>query len=539
MPFEDLPDHRARRTGASAGRTPTGAAHRGGSGSRRRVGSATSTRTGTAATAESGSNALRPASRQAAIRRRMAVGGIAVVVVLGIVLATSYLYGLYRYQGIKKQRVAGLVPATVSSENILLVGNSCRTCLNGKQAAAFGTAAQAGSGGGSDVVMVLHLNPAKHTASIISIPRDTFLPIAGTKTLNRINTSFTLGPSALVHTVEQDFGIPISHYVSLNFDTFQTVVNQLGGLNMYFPNPVKDQYSGLNVPTAGCHHLNGFQALSVVRARHLYYFANGQWNYDGMGDLSRIKRDHEFLRVLAATVKAKGVNPLKINSVLTAIVPDLKVDSKLSYNHILGLGLAFSSINPAQIPSNTLPVYVDNQSLYFNNYDQGQVVYPEQPQDAKLFNSVLGTHAPSLPKGVTVQVLNGSGIYHQAADVASQLQSLGMSVTGTGNGPNTASFAETVIYYSPGHLNDAKALQAKLTGNVVMGEAKLPKGTDLQVVTGNLLSVNTPTSASGGAPQPPSFASNLAVNSTPPHSALAPWDPTACPSGSQVTPIGG
>lgn len=475
------------------------------------------------------------------------MGGVAIGLVLALLLAASYIYGLYRFSGIKKQQVGGLVPAKGNSENILLVGNSCRSCLNGKQAAAFGTASQAGNGGGSDVVMVLHLDPAKHLASIISIPRDTFLPIAGGNGMNRINTSFAIGPSTLVHTVEQDFGIPISHYVALNFDTFQSVVSQIGGVDMYFPNPVKDRYSGLNVPTAGCHHLNGFQALSVVRARHLYYYANGQWNYDGMGDLSRIQRDHEFLRVLAATVKAKGLNPLRVNSVLSALVPDLKVDSSFSYNHMLSLALAYSSINPAQIPSDTLPVYVDNQSLYFNNYNQGQVVYPEQPADWNLFRQTLGLPNPKLRPGTTVQVLNGSGIYHQAADVASQLSSLGLRVTGTGNGPNNASFAETVIYYAPGQLSQAEALQAKMTGNVVLGQARLPRGTDLQVVTGNFLSINVPaaapasssqqSSSSAGSP-PPSFASNLAVNSTHPHTPLAPWDPRACPPGSQATPVG-
>ena len=59
--------------------------------------------------------------------------------------------------------------------------------------------------------------------------------------------------------------------MELNFDSFQGVVNALGGIKMYFPEPVFDAYSGLNVPTAGCRQLNGFQALEVVRARHLVY----------------------------------------------------------------------------------------------------------------------------------------------------------------------------------------------------------------------------------------------------------------------------
>ena len=82
---------------------------------------------------------------------------------------------------------------------------------------------------------------------------------------------------------------------------------------MYFPEPVFDAYSGLNVPTAGCRQLNGFQALEVVRARHLAYKGpdvktnnHADWTPDPQSDLSRIRRDHEFLRVLAAAVDKTG-----------------------------------------------------------------------------------------------------------------------------------------------------------------------------------------------------------------------------------------
>jgi len=78
-----------------------------------------------------------------------------------------------------------------------------------------------------------------------------------------------------VAAVQEDLGIPINHYVELNFDTFANVVNALGGVKMYFPEPVYDAYSGLNVQTPGCLTLNGFQALQVVRARHLQYKAPG------------------------------------------------------------------------------------------------------------------------------------------------------------------------------------------------------------------------------------------------------------------------
>src|ERR1019366_4702430 len=104
----------------------------------------------------------------------------------------------------------------------------------------------------------------------------------------------------------------------LNFDSFMNVVNTLGGIKMYFPEPVYDAYSGLNIQTTGCIALNGTQALQVVRARHLQYKGPGvtsddpaYWPHETLSDLARIRRDHEFLRVLASAVTARGLGDRK------------------------------------------------------------------------------------------------------------------------------------------------------------------------------------------------------------------------------------
>ncbi len=101
--------------------------------------------------------------------------------------------------------------------------------------------------------MILHLNAAKGTVSILSIPRDLFVPERRVADgANKIDAALVEGPSQLVSAIEEDFGIPIQHYVELNFDTFAGVVDALGGIKMYFPEPVFDAYSGLNVQTPGC-----------------------------------------------------------------------------------------------------------------------------------------------------------------------------------------------------------------------------------------------------------------------------------------------
>ena len=152
------------------------------------------------------------------------------------------------------------------------------------------------NGVNSDVVMILHLNPATSTLSILSLPRDLFVPNARSDGANKIDAALYQGPDQLIAAIEEDYGIPIQHFVELNFDSFINVVNALGGIKMYFPEPVYDAYSGLNIQTTGCLSLNGTQALQVVRARHLQYKGPGvtttdpnYWPQESQSDIARIR----------------------------------------------------------------------------------------------------------------------------------------------------------------------------------------------------------------------------------------------------------
>ena len=232
-----------------------------------------------------------------------------------LVVLVGSIIGYVEYLGhqIHRIKVGNLVAEPPSGvENIVLVGSTSRCALK-KQNKAFGLCSEGVTGVNSDVVMILHVNPNTKAASILSIPRDLFVPNARATGANKIDAALVEGPQQLVNAIEEDFGIPVHHYVELNFDSFQGVVNALGGIKMYFPEPVFDAYSGLNVPTPGCRKLNGYQALQVVRARHLVYKGPGvktnnhaDWTPDPESDLSRIRRDHEFLRVLATAVDQEG-----------------------------------------------------------------------------------------------------------------------------------------------------------------------------------------------------------------------------------------
>ena len=112
-------------------------------------------------------------------------------------------------------------------------------------------------------------------------------------------------------------------------------MNALGGINVYFPDPVFDAESLLYIATPGCHHLNGVAALALVRARHLQYEPPGVrtslitiWPYDPESDLARIVRTHTFMKIVAADGKIQGPDrpPIGGNNFLSAILGQITVD---------------------------------------------------------------------------------------------------------------------------------------------------------------------------------------------------------------------
>jgi LCP family protein required for cell wall assembly len=455
--------------------------------------------------------------------------------------------------------------ADAGTENILMIGSTSRCALT-VQNPQFGLCSQGVTGVNSDVVMILHLNPANNSLSILSIPRDLFVPNARSEGANKIDAALYEGPDQLIAAIEEDFGIPIQHFVELNFDSFMNVVNALGGIHMYFPEPIFDSYSGLNIQTTGCIGLNGTSALEVVRARHLQYKPPGvtttdpyYWPTEAQSDLARIRRDHEFLRVLASAVKAKGIgNPLTDQALVSGVVGDLTVDSGFSLSDMVSLVLTYHGVNVNSAPQLTLPVQVDQFGNYvYKGGSYGDIEFPSESQDHAAVDQFLGLKAnadtysggalPS-PSAITVAVMNGSGTYNQASDTAASLKALGFNIGTVGDSTPVGREAETVVYYSSkshANLAAAQAVANSMSGSVIMAmdPTQVQPGSQVTVVTGTQFSVNpppatvTPTSAAGStgaATTTPTTSSTTTTTSgafQPPTTTVEPlaaWDPRSC-----------
>ncbi len=516
-------------------------------------------------------------------RRKIAWIGGTIGLVMLLLVGAVFGYGWYLNHEINRIPLHNLTSSPVTgqdagTENILMIGSTDRCALK-VQSAAFGFCSQGVNGVNSDVVMILHLNPATHSVSVLSIPRDLFVPNARKEGANKIDAALYEGPDQLIAAVEEDFGIPIQHFVELNFDSFMNVVNALGGIRMYFPEPVFDAYSGLNIQSTGCLSLNGTQALQVVRARHLQYKGPGvtstdpsYWPQESQSDLARIRRDHEFLRVLASAVKAKGLgDPFTDQQLVAGVVGQLTVDSGWSVTDMIGLVLGYHNVDVNSAPQLTVPVAVDQFGNYvYQGGDYGDIEFPAEPQDHAAVDQFLGLSSATedtysggrlpLSSSVTVSVLNGSGAYNQATATAQSLRALGFQIGTIGDTPSVGREAETVVYYgskTAANLAAAQRVADSMSGAVIMADdpSKLLFGSQITVVTGTDFSVDqlpppvpatAPTSAGSGGRVAPTAATTTTTTTlsagtggntsgstafqapTPTVEPLAPWDPRSC-----------
>jgi LCP family protein required for cell wall assembly len=275
--------------------------------------------------------------------------------------------------------------------------------LSGYVAAQTGASTGQASGQRSDVVKIMHVNPANGTITVLSIPRDTVTTLLANQGLygkaNRLNVNFGTGPSLLAQTITANFGIPIAHTIVVGFAGIINAANAIGGVYMNFPYPAKDAYSALNIPHAGCQLITNFQALALVRSRHYEWFQNGIWNFDVTSDYGRIYRQNEFIKGMIQ--RAKGLyNPITINSFLSKLPTGIALDSRFSLSELVGLVIKFHSIDPANLLTYTLPT---TPGSYGN---LGSILLVQEPQMQQLLFKIFGSQ---LEKPTNPPPVNSAG----------------------------------------------------------------------------------------------------------------------------------
>ena len=226
-------------------------------------------------------------------RRRRPVGLLVALVVLGW-LAFMVLTPLHAWNSVTKVDTApeGVRPPQSKGYNYLLVGSDSREGLTAAQRKELTTGSAAGRR--TDSIILVHVPAGGGKPAMISLPRDSYVPIPGNGS-NKINAAFAFGgPNLLVETVEQVTDLRIDGYVEIGFAGFASVVDSVGGVDICVKFDMDDKKAGINLKK-GCQVLDGKNALGYVRARYS----------DPRGDIGRAERQRQFL----AAIMKKALTP--------------------------------------------------------------------------------------------------------------------------------------------------------------------------------------------------------------------------------------
>jgi LCP family protein required for cell wall assembly len=335
---------------------------------------------------------------------------------------------------------------TAAAEPItfLVIGSDTREGLGSLQN--FGAA----SGARGDVIMLIKIYPATGTAQILSIPRDLLVEIPG-KGSNRINAAYAFGGAPLmVKTVRQTTGLPIHHYVEVNFVGFQAIVEEVGGVTINFPYPARDSNSGLNVD-AGPQRLNGSQALAYARSRHYQEYRNGGWVSVDASDIGRTQRQQQLVLAILSALKRPSTLT-ETGPIVSSFARHLSVDSNLLDSSLIRLAFQMRGLGADKIETATLPVYIDS-------YRGMSIVRMEQPA-ANAMLAAFGSGAPmqaAAEDPLRIQVLNGNGISGSAGRWSKVLEEKGFEIARIADA-DRKDFATTTVIVRPDALAQGRLI---------------------------------------------------------------------------------
>lgn len=251
-----------------------------------------------------------------------------------------------------------------SAVNYLIVGSDTREGLSRaeiKKLKVGGTEVAAGKR--SDTMLLIHISKKRDKAAIISIPRDSYAKIPEHEnsqgklipaTYSKINSAFSWGGAPLlISTFEQMSGLRIDHYVEINFVGFVRMVDALGGVEICTKRDIDDPKSHLTLP-AGRHVLDGVDSLKYVRTRQ----------FDGLGDLGRMKRQQQFAGAMLRKATSAGVllNPIKMIDFVGSALESVVTDEDLSQNDLLTLGKQLRNLSASNVRTLTIPLKYYNYS---------------------------------------------------------------------------------------------------------------------------------------------------------------------------------
>jgi LCP family protein required for cell wall assembly len=293
-----------------------------------------------------------------------------------LLLVVVLVLGLFLYFYSRIDKVDAVTdydgrPEAGSGTNWLIVGSDSREGLSDQEIKDLRLGKVEGRR--TDTIILLH-RPASGKPTLVSLPRDSYVPIPG-QGRNKLNAAYALGgPDLLVQTVETVTGVRIDHYAEVGFGGFVGMTDAVGGVELCPKRRIRDHKSGLDVEK-GCQEMDGPTALAYVRARY----------FDPQGDLGRVQRQQEFLGAVfdEATSPVTLLNPFRMVSLGNASTTALTIDDGDGPVSLVQLALTMRAVAGGGGKRITVPVADPNYST-----PVGSAVRWDRERALKLFRSL-------------------------------------------------------------------------------------------------------------------------------------------------------
>ncbi|MBY0175208.1 LCP family protein [Curtobacterium herbarum] len=472
-------------------------------------------------------------------RRRLVLPTIGGVLAMALVLTGGYAAWSYEQldSSLTKVHITRSAPSGApgggggavadtdgKAQNILLVGDDHRPAdATPQELDELGTQLDDGATN-TDTMIVLHIPAGGGSATMISFPRDSWVPIPGHGTF-KLNSAYSDGAAngggdaggmgLLIQTIENLSGLTIDHFVRVSLLGFYQLVKALGPITVCLNHPAHDPNSDVDLP-AGTSTLNASQALSFVRQR------------DGLprGDLDREVRQQYFLSQEAREALSARtlLNPVKVADLLHGVGDAVQIDDTLSIPDLVS---TFSDIDLSAIRSATIPT---SGTPTIDGYSTVAVDFAALPA---FFQDIVGPPTAyvaaraAAPSAVHVAVLNGAQTPGAAGTASSALTAKGFVVGAPGD---TTTTGTTVVEYPAGSEAQAKAVVAAVPGALAV-ESTTVSGVTL------VLGTDGHTVAAAAVPGATSTAPSPAARSHAAAPAPAPAKPVGNAYGAQGTCI--
>jgi LCP family protein required for cell wall assembly len=317
----------------------------------------------------------------------------------------------------------------------------------------------------SDTMMVFSYDPDTNEGAVISIPRDTRVNIPG-HGIGRVNGAHAHGGAKLaIQTISEFLDIPIHYYISLNYDGFTKIINEIGGVEIFVERDMKydDFAGGLHIDIKkGLQVMDGKKALEYVRFR----------GYQD-ADIGRINTQQKFLKALAREM-LKLSNVIKIPKIAAILPSNIKTNMKP--DEILGFANEFRHVKFDDIKMVTIPgesKLVNGAWYYFHNREK----------TIEIINELVWNIDKNKNLDITVSILNGTKDENLGKKIARDLENLGFQIKIIGVA-DVQEYDTTVVVDHRGNKNIAMNLTNALREVEYLKEVDPDSPVDFTVIVG-------------------------------------------------------